>query len=151
MLGALKQLNDRGAGFEAFRTDELIGSSDVLVARWEREFPSGVDIDAFTPVIGPGRLAMLPDEGLAKRGEAAGVKLTRCCCFLKMHGVTSGTGTCRIDQRMEQDLAEGIPDPRRRARRPDPHDPTRPGRGLGRRLSKTRRERRTKPAPRRSG
>jgi len=29
----------------------VFGSSDVLVAQWEREFPTGIDIDAFTLTI----------------------------------------------------------------------------------------------------
>ena len=90
--------------------------------------PTGIDIDAFTLTIRLRRLAMLLDEGVVKRGEAAGVKLNevllllalrrmaptyslRPTDILKMHSVTSGTVTYRIDQLIKQDLAERIPDP----------------------------------------
>ncbi len=127
LLSALRALNAEGAG-DALRQDMVFGSSDVLVAQWEREFPTGIDIEAFTLTIRLRRLAMLLDEGLVKRAEATGVKLNEALLLLalrrmapnyslrptdilKMHSVTSGTVTYRIDQLIKQDLAERIQDP----------------------------------------
>ncbi len=127
LLGALQALNKQGVA-DPLRQDVVFGSSDVLAAQWERELPSGIDIEAFTLTIRLRRLAMLLDEGLVKRGGAAGVKLNetllllalrrmaptysmRPTDILKMHSVTSGTVTYRIDQLIKQDLADRIPDP----------------------------------------
>jgi DNA-binding MarR family transcriptional regulator len=126
LLSALEALNT--ATTAGKHQDKVFGSSDVLVAQWEQEFPTGIDIDAFTLTIRLRRLAMLLDEGVVKRGEAAGVKLNevllllalrrmaptyslRPTDILKMHSVTSGTVTYRIDQLIKQDLAERTPDP----------------------------------------
>lgn len=71
---------------------------------------------------------MLLDEISTKECEAVGLKLNemllmmalrrvgppyalRPTDILKMHSVTSGTATYRIDQLTKQDLAERIPDP----------------------------------------
>lgn len=126
LLSALESLN--AATLDGAQQDKVFGSSDVLVAQWQREFPTGLDIDAFTLTIRLRRLAMLLDEGVVKRGEKSGVKLNeillllalrrmapnysmRPTDILKMHSVTSGTVTYRIDQLIKQDLAERIPDP----------------------------------------
>ncbi|CAN5430378.1 hypothetical protein BH11PSE9_BH11PSE9_16990 [soil metagenome] len=126
LLDAMKTLNANEVA--GVREDEIFGSSDVLTEQWEKELPCGIDIDAFTLNIRLRRVAMLLDEGVVKRGLASGVKLNevllllalrrmgssyclRPTDILKMHSVTSGTVTYRIDQLIKQDLAERIQDP----------------------------------------
>ncbi len=126
-LEALRALNAPGEK-EDLMADEILGTSDVLAAQWEREFPAEAAIEAFTLTIRIRRLAMLVDEGLVALGQKAGVKLNelllllalrrvgapyelRPTDILKMHSVTSGTVTYRIDQVINQGLAERIADP----------------------------------------
>lgn len=126
MLVALKALNDRD--LEALHFDKILGSSDVLAGQWAKEFPTGIDVEAFTLNIRLRRIGMLLDETVVIRGEALGIKLNeillllalrrmgpayslRPTDILKMHSVTSGTVTYRIDKLTAQGLAERIPDP----------------------------------------
>lgn len=107
--------------------DRILGNSDVLVSQWSNEL-QGLDVSGFNLLIRIRRLAMLQDERLAKRAGTFGVKLNEALLLLalrrvgpgyclrptdilKMHSVTSGTVTYRIDQLTNQDLAERIPDP----------------------------------------
>lgn len=128
LLEALRALNAHAEGEHQERmTDHILGSSDVLVNQWQREFPEQAGIDAFTLTIRVRRLAMLVDEGLVARGQRAGVKLNemllmlalrrvgppyalRPTDILKMHSVTSGTVTYRIDQLINQGFAERTSD-----------------------------------------
>ena len=125
LLGGLRQVNPADA--EGLQADPIWGNSDVLVGQWRNQFP-GEDIDALTLGIRIRRLAMLLDEMTIAAGETAGLKLNemlllmalrrvgppyalRPTDILKMHSVTSGTATYRIDQLTKQDLAERMADP----------------------------------------
>lgn len=107
--------------------DRILGNSDVLVSQWSSEL-QGIDLSGFNLLIRIRRLAMLQDKRLARRADALGVKLNEALLLLalrrvgpdyclrptdilKMHSVTSGTVTYRIDQLTNQDLAERIADP----------------------------------------
>jgi DNA-binding MarR family transcriptional regulator len=109
------------------QADPIQGNSDVLVSQWQTQL-SGEDISALTIGIRVRRLAMLLDEIATRECEAAGVKLNdmlllmalrrvgppyslRPTDILKMHSITSGTVTYRIDQLTKQDLAERVADP----------------------------------------
>ncbi|MBT9554013.1 MAG: MarR family transcriptional regulator [Hydrogenophaga sp.] len=109
------------------QADPLQGNSDVLVSQWQKQF-AGEDIAALALGIRVRRVAMLIDELLLKECEAAGIRLNemlllmalrrvgppyamRPTDILKMHSITSGTVTYRIDQLTKQDLAERIDDP----------------------------------------
>lgn len=111
----------------SLQTDPIFGNSDVLVSQWEKQF-AGEDIVALTLGIRARRIAMLIDEMMIQACESAGLKLNemlllmalrrvgepyclRPTDILKMHSVTSGTATYRIDQLTKQELAERIADP----------------------------------------
>jgi DNA-binding MarR family transcriptional regulator len=115
------------AAAEGRQADPIQGNSDVLVSQWKVQFGSD-DITPLTVAIRMRRLAMLIDEISSKECDAAGIKLNdmllmmalrrvgnpyalRPTDILKMHSVTSGTVTYRIDQLTKQDLAERVPDP----------------------------------------
>lgn len=112
------------AGLQA---DPLWGNSDVLVDQWRDQF-AGMNMDGFALTVRIRRIAMLIDELSISECEAAGLKHNEMLLLLalrrvgkpyclrptditKMHSVTSGTVTYRIDQLTKQDLAERIPDP----------------------------------------
>jgi DNA-binding MarR family transcriptional regulator len=112
------------AGAEA---DPIHGNSDVLVSQWQEQL-AGAEIDVLTLGIRLRRVAMLIDELSSKECEAVGIKLNdmlllmalrrvgppyalRPMDILKMHSVTSGTVTYRIDQLAKQDLAMRVNDP----------------------------------------
>lgn len=107
--------------------DLVFGNSDVLVAQWERQF-AGEDIAPMTLAVRLRRIAMLLDEDAHRECERVGLKLNELLLLmalrrvgpphclkpsqiLKMHSVTSGTATYRIDQLTTQGLAERINDP----------------------------------------
>jgi DNA-binding MarR family transcriptional regulator len=111
----------------SLQSDPIWGNSDVLVSQWQKQF-AGEDIAALTLGIRVRRIAMLLDEMTIQECEAAGLKLNemlllmalrrvgepyclRPTDILKMHSVTSGTATYRIDQLTKQELAERIADP----------------------------------------
>lgn len=117
-------LTAKAAGVQA---DSIQGNSDVLVSQWQKQF-AGEDIAVLTLGIRVRRVAMLIDELLLKECEAVGIKLNemlllmalrrvgppcalRPTDILKMHSITSGTVTYRIDQLAKQDLAERVNDP----------------------------------------
>lgn len=111
----------------AAASDPIRGNSDVLVSLWRRQYP-GEDVRALMLGLRVRRIGMLLDEVTMRQCELAGLKLNemlllmalrrvgepyclRPTDILKMHSVTSGTVTYRIDQLTKQDLAERIPDP----------------------------------------
>jgi len=111
----------------SLQSDPIWGNSDVLASQWQKQF-AGEDVVALTLGIRVRRIAMLLDELTIQECEAAGLKLNemlllmalrrvgepyalRPTDILKMHSVTSGTATYRIDQLTKQALAERIPDP----------------------------------------
>jgi DNA-binding MarR family transcriptional regulator len=117
-------LTTNAAGVQA---DPIQGNSDVLVSQWQSQF-AGEDIAVLTLGIRVRRVAMLIDELSSKECEAAGIKLNemlllmalrrvgppyalRPTDILKMHSVTSGTVTYRIDQLAKQELAARVDDP----------------------------------------
>lgn len=106
------------------------GNADVLVHQWRREL-GDEGSEGVLMGIRIRRIGMLLDELTMAHSEAEGVKHTdflllmalrrlgdpyamRPTDILKMHSVTSGTATYRIDQLAKQDLAERLPDPRDR-------------------------------------
>ncbi|MDP3252439.1 MAG: MarR family transcriptional regulator [Hydrogenophaga sp.] len=112
---------------DQLRSDPIWGNSDVLVDQWKKQF-AGEDVRALVLGIRIRRIAMLLDEHTIRECEAVGLKLNemlllmalrrvgepyclRPTDILKMHSVTSGTATYRIDQLTKQDLAERISDP----------------------------------------
>lgn len=112
---------------QGVQADPIQGNSDVLVSQWQGQF-AGEDIAVLTLGIRLRRIAMLIDELLARECEASGLKLNemlllmalrrvgppyalRPTDILRMHSVTSGTVTYRIDQLTRQDLAERVDDP----------------------------------------
>lgn len=115
---------------EAPDLNTVWGNADVLVHQWRREL--GEDgSEGVLMGIRIRRIGMLLDELTMAHCEAEGVKHTdflllmalrrlgepyamRPTDILKMHSVTSGTATYRIDQLAKQDLAERLPDPRDR-------------------------------------
>ena len=133
--GALDDLLEQMRGAlpvdaQGVHADPIQGNSDVLVSQWKTQLP-GQDIAALTVGIRVRRVAMLLDEITTRECEAMGLKLNemlllmalrrvgppyslRPTDILKMHSVTSGTVTYRIDQLTKQDLAERIADPKDR-------------------------------------
>ncbi|WP_372656464.1 MarR family winged helix-turn-helix transcriptional regulator [Hydrogenophaga sp.] len=112
---------------DPLQADPIFGNSDVLVSQWNKQF-AGEDVRALTLGIRIRRIAMLLDELSIQECEAVGLKLNewllmmalrrmgepyclRPTDILKMHSVTSGTATYRIDQLTKQGLAERIADP----------------------------------------
>ena len=108
-------------------SDPIRGNADVLISLWRQQYP-GEDVRALMLGLRIRRLGMLLDEVTMRQCEIAGLKLNemlllmalrrvgepyclRPTDILKMHSVTSGTVTYRIDQLTKQDLAERIPDP----------------------------------------
>ncbi len=125
LLGVMSEALSSGA--EGIQADPIQGNSDVLVSQWNKQF-AGEDIAVLTIGIRLRRIAMLIDEFSSRECDAAGLKLNemllmmalrrvgppyalRPTDILKMHSVTSGTATYRIDQLTKQDLAERIADP----------------------------------------
>lgn len=121
-LAAIKP--DARKGLQA---DPVWGNSDVLADQWRGQF-AGMNIDGFALTVRIRRIAMLIDEISIAECEAAGLKLNEMLLLLalrrvgepyclrpteitKMHSVTSGTVTYRIDQLTKQDLAERVADP----------------------------------------
>jgi DNA-binding MarR family transcriptional regulator len=115
------------AAAEGEQADPVQGNSDVLVSQWEKQF-AGEDVSPLTIGIRLRRVAMLIDEMAAQASEAEGLKLNemlllmalrrvgpphalRPTDILKMHSVTSGTVTYRIDQLTKQELAVRVDDP----------------------------------------
>ncbi len=109
------------------QADPIWGNSDVLVGQWRKQF-RGEEIDALLVGIRVRRIAMLLDEISIKECAASGLKLNEMLLLmalrrmgepfslrpmeiLKMHSVTSGTATYRIDQLTKQGLAVRDPDP----------------------------------------
>ena len=125
LLEALTDVKpDAKAGLQA---DPVWGNSDVLAKQWRDQF-TGMNIDGFALTVRIRRIAMLIDEISIAECEAAGLKHNEMLLLLalrrvgepyclrpteitKMHSVTSGTVTYRIDQLTKQDLAERIADP----------------------------------------
>ena len=110
--------------------DLIHGNSDVLTNQWRQQY-EGEDIGPLTLAIRLRRVAMLIDEVSTQACEKADIKLNdmlllmalrrvgpphslRPTDILKMHSVTSGTVTYRIDQITKQNLAERIADPKDR-------------------------------------
>jgi DNA-binding MarR family transcriptional regulator len=115
---------------EAPDLNTVWGNADVLVHQWRREL-GDPGSEGVLMGIRIRRIGMLLDELTMAHSEAQGVKHTdflllmalrrlgdpyamRPTDILKMHSVTSGTATYRIDQLAKQDLAERLPDPRDR-------------------------------------
>lgn len=115
------------ANTDGIQADPIQGNSDVLVSQWQTQF-AGEDIDALALGIRIRRVAMLIDECLLKECEAEGITLNellllmalrrvgspyalRPTDILRMHSITSGTVTYRIDRLANQDLAERVDDP----------------------------------------
>jgi len=115
---------------EAPDLNTVWGNADVLVHQWGREL-GHEGSEGVLMGIRIRRIGMLLDELTMAHSEAQGVKHTdflllmalrrlgdpyamRPTDILKMHSVTSGTATYRIDQLAKQDLAERLPDPRDR-------------------------------------
>lgn len=115
---------------EAPDLNTVWGNADVLVHQWRREL-GDTGSEGVLMGIRIRRIGMLLDELTMAHSEAEGVKHTdflllmalrrlgepyamRPTDILKMHSVTSGTATYRIDQLAKQDLAERLPDPRDR-------------------------------------
>ena len=107
--------------------DPIRGNSDVLISQWRQQY-AGESSQALMLALRVRRIGMLLDEVTMRQCEIAGLKLNemlllmalrrvgapyclRPTDILKMHSVTSGTVTYRIDQLTKQDLAERIPDP----------------------------------------
>lgn len=107
--------------------DLIHGNSDVLTGQWAKQY-DGEDVSPLTLAIRLRRVAMLIDEVSTEACAGAGITLNemlflmalrrvgpphsmRPTDILKMHSVTSGTVTYRIDQLAKQDLAERIADP----------------------------------------
>ena len=115
------------AARSGLQADPVWGNSDVLADQWRAQF-AGTNIDGFALTVRMRRIAMLIDEISIAECEAVGLKLNEMLLRLalrrggppyclrptditKMHSVTSGTVTYRIDQLTKQDLAERIQDP----------------------------------------
>ena len=107
--------------------DAIHGTSDVLTDQWRRERPD-LDLRAFELGIRVRRLAMLLDERLAAICASLGVKMSDFLLLMalrrlgstgsmrptdirRMHSVTSGTVTYRIDKLIQQDLVSRLQDP----------------------------------------
>lgn len=103
------------------------GNADVLVNQWRAELGSKAS-DALLMGIRIRRIGMLIDRVLIEHCTALGVKHSefillmalrrigepyalRPSDILRMHSVTSGTATYRIDKLAAQDLAERVDDP----------------------------------------
>lgn len=124
LLDQLRQLSS-GEG-PVNRADPIQGNSDVLAAQWRRE-RNDLALDGYEISTRLRRIAMLLDENLATLCAQLGLKhnelmlllalrrvgkpyCLRPTDILKMHSVTSGTVTYRIEQLIKQDLAERVPD-----------------------------------------
>lgn len=125
LLEALAEVKpDARIGLQA---DPVWGNSDVLADQWRAQF-SDINIEGFALTVRMRRIAMLIDEISIAECEAFGLKLNEMLLLLalrrvgepyclrpteitKMHSVTSGTVTYRIDQLTKQHLAERIADP----------------------------------------
>ena len=107
--------------------DPIQGNSDVLTGQWHKQY-EGEDISPLTLAIRLRRVAMLIDEVSTQACVGADITLNemlllmalrrvgpphslRPTDILRMHSVTSGTVTYRIDKLTKQDLAERIADP----------------------------------------
>lgn len=103
------------------------GNSDVLVHQWRAELGSKAS-EALLLGIRIRRIGMLIDRVLIEHCTALGIKHSefillmalrrigepyalRPSDILRMHSVTSGTATYRIDKLAAQDLAERVDDP----------------------------------------
>jgi DNA-binding MarR family transcriptional regulator len=125
LLAAYAEALPRAA--PSFAENEVWGNADLLVHQWKRELPK----TASNPLlmgIRIRRIGMLLDKLIIDECSAQGIKHSefillmalrrigqpnalRPTDILRMHSVTSGTATYRIDQLVKQDLAERLPDP----------------------------------------
>jgi DNA-binding MarR family transcriptional regulator len=111
----------------SIESDPVWGNSDVLAQQWEQQF-AGEDVASLTLGVRLRRIAMLQDEIAMRACDEVGLKLNEFLLLmalrrmgapyclkpsqiLRMHSVTSGTATYRIDQLTKQGLAERINDP----------------------------------------
>ena len=110
-----------------FEENTVWGTADMLVHQWRRE----LGVEGSAPLlmgIRIRRIGMLLDKLIIDECRAQGVKhadfmllmalrrigepyALRPTDILRMHSVTSGTATYRIDQLTKQELAERLPDP----------------------------------------
>jgi len=109
------------------REDVVWGNADMLVGQWQRELRDRASAPLLMG-IRIRRIGMLLDKLIIDECRAQGVKhaefmllmalrrigepyALRPTDILRMHSVTSGTATYRIDQLTKQGLAERLPDP----------------------------------------
>jgi len=125
LLSQIKQLNLdlRLVG----QDDPILGTTDVMAKQWRHEQP-GLELGAFELALRVRRLAMLLDERLSIVCRSLGISLSdflllmalrrqglsgslRPTEIMKMHSVTSGTVTYRIDKLIAQDFVARLKDP----------------------------------------
>ena len=125
LLSQIKQLNLdlRLVG----QDDPILGTTDVMAKQWRHEQP-GLELGAFELALRVRRLAMLLDERLSIVCRSLGISLSdflllmalrrqgpsgslRPTEIMKMHSVTSGTVTYRIDKLIAQDFVARLQDP----------------------------------------
>jgi len=125
LLSQIKQLNLdlRLVG----QDDAILGTTDVMAKQWRHEQPA-LELGAFELALRVRRLAMLLDERLSIVCRSLGISLSdflllmalrrqgpagslRPTEIMKMHSVTSGTVTYRIDKLLAQDFVARIKDP----------------------------------------
>jgi len=109
------------------RENVVWGNADMLVGQWQRELSDRASAPLLMG-IRIRRIGMLLDKLIIDECRAQGVKhaefmllmalrrigepyALRPTDILRMHSVTSGTATYRIDQLAKQGLAERLPDP----------------------------------------
>lgn len=115
---------------DAIDQSPVWGSSDVLVSQW-RDALGDEGSDALLMGIRIRRIGMLLDKLIVQECSGIDVKLhefillmalrrigepyaLRPSDILRMHSVTSGTATYRLDQLAKRDLAQRLPDPKDR-------------------------------------
>jgi DNA-binding MarR family transcriptional regulator len=125
LLSQIKQLNLNLRLAE--QDDPILGTTDVMAKQWRHEQP-GLELGAFELAMRVRRLAMLLDERLSIVCRSLGISLSdflllmalrrqgpsgslRPTEIMKMHSVTSGTVTYRIDRLLAQDFVARVQDP----------------------------------------
>lgn len=108
--------------------DPIFGNADLLVHQWRRELGGEKSSEALLMGIRIRRIGMLLDKLIMQACEGIEIKLhefillmalrrigepysLRPSDILKMHSVTSGTATYRLDQLAKRDLVQRVPDP----------------------------------------
>jgi len=108
--------------------DPIFGNADLIVHQWRKELGSRKSSDALLMGIRIRRIGMLLDKLIMKECAALDIKIhefillmalrrigqpyaLRPSDILKMHSVSSGTATYRLDQLTKRDLVKRVPDP----------------------------------------